>query len=233
MDIAKIVEELKGERQQIEEAVQDLEELALGRRYRRARMPPGGSEQPPPSTTPAAAAVSVPRPKPKLPPTAAALRGRRRCQPVYFVLDQREGQTAEDLKADVIYMQDAAIGVGGTFRGIQDGGHSSSISPSGTAENSWHGLSYHIVFTFPVEVDIEPVIALLREQLSQRGQLFGTVGAGDPFGTVGLMLNRRGRPPGPPNEPLPPAAAMGVPRPQNGLVRAVSRRRAGSTRRLR
>jgi hypothetical protein len=107
-------------------------------------------------------------------------------------IDQQRGQTTEELEADMIFMQNVAIDAGGTLRHVRNGGHSSTINPiMNTApsdqfggmlvhelitERSWHGISYHAVFTFSADADIEHLLARLKEQLTQRGYLFGTVG---------------------------------------------------------
>jgi hypothetical protein len=72
MDVSKILSELKAERAQIEEAILSLEQLA---RPKRRGGSPGSKTPPddlPPSAAPAVCGVRIPRPKPKLPPAAAA-----------------------------------------------------------------------------------------------------------------------------------------------------------------
>jgi hypothetical protein len=107
-------------------------------------------------------------------------------------IDQQEGQTTEELEADMIFMQNLAIGAGGTVRQVRHGSHSSTIGPYLIAtpsdrvggipvyelktEESWHGVSCHTVLTFSAETDIEHLIAWLREHLVQKGYFLGTVG---------------------------------------------------------
>ena len=82
MDVSKVLDELKAEREQIEEAILSLERLARGRGRGPGRppnwmadvTPQAGSGQPPQSCAPGAAGIRVPRPKPKpkLPPATVA-----------------------------------------------------------------------------------------------------------------------------------------------------------------